>query len=338
MYALYTDDSILAGPDKGEVDEIISQLKQAKLDITDEGNIEDFLGVNIDRRSDGSVKLSQPHLIKQISNDLKVDCQSLNMKDIPAASSNILSKHPNSKPFDDSFHYRSVIGKLNYLEKCTRPDISYATHQCARFTADPKVEHGKAVRWLVRYLKGTMSKGLILIPNKDLDLQMYVDADFAGNWKKSESNDCDTARSRHGYVVMFHGCPLLWKSQLQTESALSSTESEYIGLSSGLRDVIPIMNTLKEMSIYGVPIARSTSEIFCRVFEDNSGALEMAKVHKYRPRTKHINVKYHHFRDFVTHGEITLHAVGTKEQPADMLTKPVNHTTLTNHQKTIMGW
>ena len=187
-------------------------------------------------------------------------------------------------------------------------------------------------------MKGTISKGLILKPNNALDLQMYVDADFAGNWSKSESNDRDTARSRHGYVIMYHGCPLLWKSQLQTEIALSSTESEYIGISSGLRDVIPIMNTLKEMHSYGVPIASSKSEIFCRVFEDNSGALEMAKVHKYRPRTKHINVKYHHFRDFVTRGEITLHAIGTKEQPADMLTKPVNHNTLTKHRRTMMGW
>ena len=338
IYVLYTDDSLLAGPNKNEVDEIIKQMKRAKLDITDEGNIEDFLGVNIERRDDGSVKLSQPHLIKQIISDLKMDAHNLKIKDTPAASSKILSKFPKSQDFDRSFHYRSVIGKLNYLEKCTRPDIAYAAHQCARFTENPKVEHGKAVRWLVRYLAGTMDKGIIMTPKHDKDLQMFVDADFSGNWNKAESIDRDTARSRHGYVVTYNGCPLMWKSQLQTEIALSSTESEYVGISCGLRDVIPIMRTLEEMKSLGFPIGCVDSKLYCRVFEDNSGALEMAKVHKYRPRTKHMNVKYHHFRDYVSRGEVTLHAISTDDQPADMLTKPLNATILSKHRRVIMGW
>ena len=338
LYALYTDDSILAGPDKGEVDEIIKLMEKANLNITDEGNVEDFLGVNIDRRSDGTVKLSQPHLIKQILHDLKMDKQPLKMKDTPAASSKILCKHGDSDRFDNSFHYRSIIGKLNYLEKCTRPDIAYATHQCARFTENPRVEHGQAVRWIARYLKGTINEGIIMTPIKDEDLRSYVDADFSGNWSKDEAGDRDSARSRHGYVIMYHGCPLLWKSQLQTEIALSSTESEYIGLSSGLREVIPIMRTLAEMKEYGIPIGNVNSNVYCRVFEDNSGALEMAKVHKYRPRTKHMNVKYHHFRDYVARGEVTLHAIGTDRQPADMLTKPLNISVLSKHRKFVMGW
>ena len=148
----------------------------------------------------------------------------------------------------------------------------------------------------------------------------------------------DSARSRHGYVITYHGYPLLWKSQMQSEIALSSTESEYIGISHGLRDVIPIMETLKEMKSNGIMINDVTSRVHCKVFEDNSGAIEMAKVHKYRPCTKHVNVKYHHFRDYVTRGEVTVSAIGTKQQPADILTKPVNETTLKRHRKTIMGW
>ena len=338
LYALYTDDSILAGPNKEEVDAVIEQIRRAKLDVTDEGNVEDFLGVNIERRPDGSVKLSQPHLVDQILKDLKMDRQPLKVKETPAASSKILSKHPTSEKFDNSFHYRSVIGKLNYLEKCTRPDISYATHQCARFTENPKVEHGKAVRWIARYLKGTRNEGIIMQPKVSNDLELYVDADFAGNWVKTESSDRDTARSRHGYVVMYHGCPLLWKSQLQTEIALSSTESEYVGISNGLRDTIPIMRTLNEMKTNGFPIQEVGNKVYCRVFEDNSGALEMAKVHKYRPRTKHMNVKYHHFRDYVARGEVTLHDIHTTNQPADIMTKPVNESILVRHRQTIMGW
>jgi hypothetical protein len=97
-----------------------------------------------------------------------------------------------------AFNYRSVVGKLNYLEKATRSDISYAIHQCARFVSDPKVEHGEAVRWLGRYLKGTRDKGTILKPIPGIDLEVHVDASFCGDWDpQGAATDRDTARSRH---------------------------------------------------------------------------------------------------------------------------------------------
>jgi len=69
---MYTDDSILAGPDPTEIDKAIQDIKDAKLDITIEGDIQDFLGVNIERRPDGSIHLTQPHLIDQVLEDLKM--------------------------------------------------------------------------------------------------------------------------------------------------------------------------------------------------------------------------------------------------------------------------
>ena len=137
---------------------------------------------------------------------------------------------------------------------------------------------------------------------------------------------------------MYKGCPLTWKSQLQTEITLSSTESEYTGLSYALREVIPLMEVLKEMKSKGFKIANTTPKMVCRVFEDNSGALEMARTHKFRPRTKHINVKLHHFRDYVSRGEIVVEKVDTKDQLADILTKPVNEDILKPLRKKILGW
>jgi hypothetical protein len=80
---------------------------------------------------------------------------------------------------------------------------------------------------------------------------------------------------------MYQGCPLLWKSQLQGEICLSSSESEYTGLSYALREVIPIMGLIKEMKRKHFHIGGTTPKIHCKGFEDNSGALEMAQVHKY---------------------------------------------------------
>ena len=241
--------------------------------------------------------------------------------------------------FGNSFHYRSVLGKLNYREKGSRPDIAYITHQCARFLSCPKKEHAEAIRWLARYLKGTRDKGMILQPTGDKGLEVYVDADFAGNWDPKETHDRDTARSRHGYLIMYGGAPILWKSQLQTEIALSSTESEYTGLSYALRDAIPVMNLFKEMIQIGMPIKSSQAKVHCKVFEDNSGALEIARVAKYRPRTKHLNCRLHHFRSYVDETkEISIHKIDTTMQLADFLTKPLNEELLVKFRKLVMGW
>jgi hypothetical protein len=127
----------------------------------------------------------------------------------------------------------------------------------------------------------------------DDSFQVWVDADFCGNWIKEESmEDPDTARSRTGYVVKFLGCPIMWKSQLQTEIALSSCESEYIALSQALRRVIPAMHLIQEMKKYHYHNTPSVPNVHCTLFEDNSGALTLAKAPAMRPRTKHINIKY----------------------------------------------
>lgn len=337
IYLLYTDDSILAAPTKGEADKVIADLTNVGLNLTEEGDIKDFLGVNVEKKEDGTIHLTQPHLVDQILKDLKFR-ESTEPKSTPASPSVILGRYADSEDFDGSFHYASIIGKLNYLERATRPDIAYATHQCARFSKNPKIQHGKAVRYLARYLQGTRDKGLILKPDDSGDLTMHVDADFVGNWDPKNTEDRDTARSRHGYVISYSGCPIIWKSQLQTEVCLSSCESEYTGLSYGLRDVIPVMRLLKEMREFGIKIETSKAEVHCRVFEDNSGALEMARIHKYRPRTKHLHVKLHHFRDYVERKEISIHKISTDQQPADFLTKPLSYEAFIRHRKTVMGW
>jgi hypothetical protein len=93
--------------------------------------------------------------------------------------------------------YRGIVGKLNFLAKRTRPDIAYATHQIERFSQDPKRTHGEAVLWLCKYLlRETRNDGLILDPRLDKSLEVYGDADFAGNWNKSTAaQDISTAKS-----------------------------------------------------------------------------------------------------------------------------------------------
>ncbi len=278
-------------------------MKWIGLELTVKGDIPDFLGINIQCHNDGTVHLNQPHLIDSILEELGLHADSAKSKATLAASSKLLGHHDDALPHvEDSFHYRRIISKLNYLEKSTQLDIFYTTHQCACFSTDPKQPHADAVKWLGRYLKGTRDKGMVLKPT-GTSFDVYIDADFAGNWKQSEAKSQDTACSQHSYIILYTSCPILWALQLQTEIALSSTESEFIGLLTALRETIPIMELVKELKGQGFNMVSTQPTVHCHVFEDNSGALKIAKVSKMCPRTKHINVKFHHFRDCVKHGK-----------------------------------
>ena len=76
----------------------------------------------------------------------------------------------------------------------------------------------------------------------------------------------------------------------------------------------------------------------CTAFEDNSGALHMAKFHKMRPRTKHINQVYHHFRSHVRDGKISIHAISTTDQIADIFTKPLDQNSFVRLRRKYLHW
>jgi hypothetical protein len=99
MYVLYTDDSILAGPSLDEITATIEEMERVKLEITVEGDLSDFLGVNIDRLLPNSAyHLSQPKLIDSIlEEDFRLSGDDVVPKFTPMASSKILSRHPNSR-------------------------------------------------------------------------------------------------------------------------------------------------------------------------------------------------------------------------------------------------
>ena len=336
-YTLYIDDSILGAPTRQELEEAIKAIKDAKLQITLEGDLTDFLGVKIEWKSTDKIIFTQPHLIDDILNDLGLK-HAKDGKETPTVSSQILMRNDNGVDHDKSFHYRSVIGKLNYLEKATRPDISFATHQCARFVLDPKKTHARAVRWLGRYLLHSRKKGMRSRADITCGLEVFVDASFAGNWDKkdAQTGDRDTASSRHGYIILYYVCPLIWKSQLQTEIALSSTKSEYTGLSYALREAIPLMALLEELKEQGFPVDRTKASIQCKVFEDNSGVIKIATNHKWHPRTKHLDCRLHHFWSYVPHS-ISIQHIPTDKQPADILTKAVDQSTLHQLCSWLMG-
>ena len=106
----------------------------------------------------------------------------------------------------------SIIKKL---QSNTRPDISMAVHQLARFSQDPKLSHEQAATRLGKYLASTQSRGIVYEPNKSMGLECFVDADFAGAWTPETTHDANNVMSRTGFVIMYANCPIHWASRLQ---------------------------------------------------------------------------------------------------------------------------
>jgi hypothetical protein len=96
------------------------------------------------------------------------------------------------------------------------------------------------VKRIARYLKQTKLEGMLFCPQTSLRVDCYVDADFAGSFSVANKQDPVSVKSQTGYVIMYHGAPLLWASKMQTQIALSTMEAEYIALSQAMHDLIPI--------------------------------------------------------------------------------------------------
>ena len=162
-------------------------------------------------------------------------------------------------------------------------------------------------------------------------------ADFAGGWKYGNNDSPESVLSRTGFVIMYSGCPITWGSKLQTEIALSTTESKYIALSSAMREVIPFLGLMKETAgLFGLLIRDPVFR--CTVWEDNEIYITVAKIPKFTPQKKHVAIKYHNFRRFVSDGTIITKSIDTTEQIADIFTKPLGDKSLCLLRHQIMGW
>ena len=360
---LYTDDCLCFSLSDATIDTLIQELREDGFLLKDEGDVNAFLGVDINRDvASGKITMSQPGLIDQILVDLgllpgpdetpsDLARSRTHRKFTPVTS--ILHQDPDGQERRETWNYRSVIGKMSFLAQMTRADIAFAVHQCARFSQDPKLIHEKAVKYIGRYLLATRSKGLILTPSERFSLDAYCDSDFAGRWHHNYAHLRDLHLSRTGYVTSFCGCPIFWKSKLQTEIALSSTEAETIALSQCLRELIPMRTILSELSEnLDFELAPSKVESGCletpklpkqvpasTVYEDTAACIVLATSDdQYRARTKHISIKWWHFKDHVRRGLIKVEKVNTDFNWSDILTKPLSRTKFEGLRKMMMGW
>jgi hypothetical protein len=137
--------------------------------------------------------------------------------------------------------------------------------------------------------------------------------------------------------MFYAGCPVIWASKLQTQVTLSTTEAQCITMPQSLQDELPIMFLVQEICEKGFQVVCTKPYVYCKVFEDNSGALELARLPKLCPHTKHINICYHHFCKHVRNSLIKIFPVGTENQIADALTKALPQNVFRQHRCYMCG-
>ena len=340
---VYVDDCLFFPKDEAKINDVIESLRKASFTLTVEEDVYAFLGIEVERDWSDSGELNkitpkQPGLINKVLASTKM--QDCNAKETPASTTPLGTDRDGPAFQQEAWEYASVVGMLLYLTQ-TRPDIQYAVHQVARFAHCPWDSHSKAIYRILRYLKGTADQGIEFVPEPgSLQFDCFVDADFAGLFNVENAHDPICSKSRTGYSIMLGKCPVVWVSKLQHETALSTTESEYIALSMAMRDLLPLRGIVSKIAeVLGSP--ELSTRMKSTVWEDNNGCIAQAKAPQLTARNKHYATKYHFFRSHIGTDpatDIVLEKVGTEEQIADMFTKGLDGKQFCVLRKMLMGW
>lgn len=297
---LYVDDLLIFSDKNAAIKEIKGKLNK-RFKMKDLGKVKQYLGIDIEYLPEKrSMFLSQESYIKTVAEKFNVTDSKpvstpmeLNLKLEPAEVEN------------SSLKYRNLIGALLYIANGTRPDISFAVNYLSRYQNCFSDTHYKYALRVLKYLYHTRFLKLNYNGNYDEVIDAYVDADWAA--------DIIDRKSTTGILVRVFGNPVMWRSQKQKIVSRASTHAEFYALANCVEEVLPIKGVLCDL---GVNVLNPVN-----VYEDNSGAIALAKNGKFCKNSKHIDISYHFVHDFEKKGIINVVKISTDEQLADILTK-----------------
>ena len=214
---VYVDDLLVVASSLAAIYKIKDALHK-RFEMKDLGEAKVILGLEIRRdKALGTLKLSQGKYAAQVLD--KFGMAECNPSGTPLEVGLQLVKADKS---DDALPYREAVGILMYLMVGTRPDLAFAIGKQSRFVSCYGKEHWAAIKRVLRYVKGSMGKGLVFDKNSSCGLQGFSVADWAG--------DHETRRSTTGFTFIFGGAAVSWVSKLQKTVALSTMEAEYMAL------------------------------------------------------------------------------------------------------------
>lgn len=301
---LYVDDLVLVGSCVREI-ERIKLLMSKEFEMKDMNELKNFLGICIERdMSKGTLHFHQkPYLMNVLKRFGMENCNGIGTPmerqlKLPKSNENVTTTMP----------YRELIGCLMYAMITSRPDISAAVNYFSQFQSCATDEHWKHLKRILRYLKRTLDLKLVYERDNDGDtLVGYAGADWA--------NDVNDRKSVSGHVFQVYGSTVSWMTRKQSTVSLSSTEAEFIALSTAACEAIWIGGVLRELNVELIePIT---------MYEDNQACIHIAEEPREHRRMKHIDVKFNHIRELIVQQQIKVKYMPTKEQLADIMTKGV---------------
>ncbi|XP_038885973.1 secreted RxLR effector protein 161-like [Benincasa hispida] len=234
--------------------------------MKDLGSGKKILGITIDRDRDvGTMRLSQEAYCHKMLKIFRMNESKSVTTPLVSHFKLSLEHAPQTDDERDQMQvvpYANVVGNLMYLMVCTISDLAHCLSVVSRYMADPESYHWQAVEWILRYIKGTVSYGLLYtkhLSNQEV-LISFVDADYATDKYKR--------RSLSSLVFKFFGNTVSWKSSLQSVVTLSTTEVEYMALTEAFKEVIWLNELAEEFHIFlkddFVIFCDSQSAVFCQ--------------------------------------------------------------------------
>lgn len=273
---------------------------QKEFEMSDLGSLQYFLGLEVKQAKDG-IFCSQKKYAKDLL--LRFGMHNCKVATTPMNTNEKLQLEDGTEPTHPSY-YRSLIGGLNYLTH-TRPDIMYSVSVLSRYMHSPTMQHLGAAKRVLRYIAGTSEFGLWYSSTASYNLVGFSDSDWASS--------VDDRKSTSGYAFNLGSAAISWRSKKQDVVALSSSEAEYIAVTSAVCQALWLRRLLVDIEHKQT----SATSIFC----DNKATIAMTKNPSFHSRTKHIDIRYHYVRSLAANGEVELKFCGTNEQLADVLTK-----------------
>lgn len=273
---LYVDHMLLAAKGMAEIVKLKAVLS-SKFEMKDMGAASRILGIDIKRdRERGVMYLSQANYLSKV-------VRRFNMHEAKTVNTTIGGHFKLSAVKDvsecidtEKFPYSSAVGSFMYFMVGTRPDLAYAIGLISRFMSKPGEIHWDAVKWLLRYVKGSSDLSLVFTKSKEFRVQGYCDSDFAG--------DLDKSRSTSGYVFTMGGNAVSWRSCLQSVVALSTTEAEYMALSEAVKEAIWIKGLISDMRF-----KQEKATVWC----DSQSAICLSKNNTFQDKTCRKEVSFH---------------------------------------------
>lgn len=301
---VHVDDCLFVCSKETTINELASKINKF-FELKSLGEASIYLGIEIQKDENGIYSISQKQYINQVVKEAGLE----NAKSQKFPLDPGYFTQPESPLLQDNHEYRKLIGILLYISTNSRPDVSAAVCILAQRIEKPRITDLNEVKRVIKYLKTTADLTLKMMKdNTDLQLQAYSDANWGGI-------DPKTAKSNSGIICFVHGGAVGWSSKKQSMIALSTTESEFYALAEAGRDVIWLKQLMTDL--------HENLENPVKIRIDSQSCQKMVENGGFSPRTRHINVRYHYVKDMVKNQEIKLEYCETKQNIADMFTKPL---------------